>query len=383
MAHVRPLARKDGKVAYEVRWRDNGMFKQRTFKVKREAERFALRIEDEIAKGQTTEVYVKRSTTVREVVEASMAVDAHKLKPRTLAGYRLIYDATILPRFGDKRIAAVTSQDVEKWVQELAADGMAPGTVRNHFRALGKVFRYAVRHRLIPANPAAGTPLPRATGAQAFQPKFLTPDEIERLASELDAFAPYGLLVRFAAYTGLRAGELAALRIRDINLLRKEVRVERTLHRVKGKGWQVGTPKSARSTRTVPILHAELLADLHAYLAEHPRRADAEAWLWPGHTPRSPLPDWDRTFDYGSFYGMVFKPALARTGLAGTRFHDLRHTYASLMFAAGIEPYKVSRWMGHGSLAITDQVYAHLYVLDHAADAARVASLLEGRAQEA
>lgn len=106
--------------------------------------------------------------------------------------------------------------------------------------------------------------------------------------------------------------------------------------------------------------------------------SELQATFWPGapHVPRSPIPDWERTFDYGSFYGMAFKPALSRAGLTGTRFHDLRHTYASLMFAAGIEPYKVSRWMGHGSLAITDQVYAHLHVLDHSADATRVESLL-------
>lgn len=380
MAHVRKLERGDGKVAYEVRWRDGGKFRQRTFKVARQAERFALKIENELAEGTTTDPYVKRSTTVAEAVEACLAVDAHKLKPRTLAGYRLIYDATVLPHFGSKKIAAVTSQDVEKWVQGLVAQGMAPGTVRNHFRALGKVFRYAVRHRLIPSNPAAGTPLPRATGEQVFAPQFLTPAEVERLARELDAFHPYGLLVRFAAYTGLRAAELAALRVRDINLLRKEVRVERTVHRVKGE-MVVGSPKSARSTRTVPILHGPLVADLRAYLATHPHRADPDAALWPGHAPRTPVPDWDDAFDHGRFYGLFFKPALRRAGLAGTRFHDLRHTYASLMFAAGIEPYKVSRWMGHGSLAITDTVYAHLYVLDHDADAARLASFVGERAR--
>lgn len=330
MAHVRTLDRKDGKTAYEVRWRDGGKFKQRTFKVKREAERFALRIEDEIAKGETTDVYVKRSTTVREVVEACLAVDEHKLKPRTIAGYRLIYEATVLPRFGSKRIAALTSQDVEKWVQDLATGGMSPGTVRNHFRALGKVFRYAVRHRLISANPAEGTALPRTTGADRFQPKFLTPEHVERLASELDDFAPYGLLVRFAAYTGLRAGELSALRIRDVNLLHKEVRVERAVQRVKGE-LVVGTPKSERSTRTVPILHADVMSELRDYLAEHPHRADPDAALWPGHAPRMPLPDWSEPFDHGRFYYLFFKPALTRARLTGMRFHDLRHTYASLI----------------------------------------------------
>src|SRR5690606_19441062 len=156
--------------------------------------------------------------------------------------------------------------------------GLAPATVRNHYRALSKVLRYAVRHQLIAHNPAEGVALPRRTGGDAFEPVYLTPEQVERLARELDPTWPYGLLVRFAAYTGLRAAEIAGLRVRDVNLLRREVRVERTLHRVTG-GWRVGQPKSARSTRSVPLLHGGLLADMAAYLGEHPHRSDPDAWL--------------------------------------------------------------------------------------------------------
>ena len=83
-----------------VRWRQAGRFKQRTFKAKREAERFALRIEDEVEQGNFTDVYVRRSKTVREVVEASMRASAGKLKPRTLVDYEQAYRLHILPVFG-------------------------------------------------------------------------------------------------------------------------------------------------------------------------------------------------------------------------------------------------------------------------------------------
>lgn len=375
MAHVRELTRADGKRAYEVRWRAGGKFKQRTFTVERAAERFALRVEDEVQRGNSTELYTRRSKTVGEVVEASMAVAATKLKPRTLLSYRQCYDRHVLPALGTRRIAAVTSSDVEKWVVDLHASGLSPATVRNTFVALNKVFRYAVRHQLVAANPCTGTELPRATGEAVFKPHFLTPIEVEAVAAVLDEHPPYGLVVRFAAGTGLRAGELAALQVHDINLMRREVLVRRTVQRVRG-GWVVGEPKSARSTRNVPLLSGELLADLVAYLGEHPERHRPEAPLWPGRGVGSHALDWERPFDHQSFYRWYFKPACARAGLTDVRFHDLRHSYASMLLAAGVEVYKVSRWMGHANISTTDSIYAHLYPGDHSADAERLASYL-------
>lgn len=112
--------------------------------------------------------------------------------------------------------------------------------------------------------------------------------------------------MRFAAFTGLRAGELGALRIRDVLLMRRgheTVQVRRTVSRVAG-GWEVGTPKSERSTRDVPI-PPTVADELRAYLEDHPRRADPDAPLWPGRVQggygngKSAL-DWARPFDVDS-----------------------------------------------------------------------------------
>jgi hypothetical protein len=138
MAHVRTHKRGDGSAAYEVRWRQAGRFKQRTFKVRRDAERFALRVEDEVEQGNSTDIYVRRSNTVREVVEASMKAAEGKLKPNTLAGYELAYRLHLLPTFGTRRVTSVTSQDVERWVAELSAKGLSPASVRGTFVALNK-----------------------------------------------------------------------------------------------------------------------------------------------------------------------------------------------------------------------------------------------------
>jgi len=205
------------------------------------------------------------------------------------------------------------------------------------------------------------------TGGSVFAPVFLTGPQIEALADRLDEQHPYGLLVRFAAYTGLRAAEMAGLRVRDVNLKAAHVEVRRSLQHMSGE-WVAGTPKSARSTRNVPLVNRALVAELRAYLMEHPNSGDPDALLWPGRAVGGThRPDWSRVFDVASFRRNYLRPALAAAGLGEMRFHDLRHTFASLMLAAGFPPYEVSRWLGHANLATTDSIYAHLYPSDYTA----------------
>ncbi len=269
---------------------------------------------------------------------------------------------------------------MEKWVAELSAKGLAPATVRNTYVALNKVFRYALRHNHVTRNPCTGTPLPRTV--RKFESRFLTPYEVEALAAELDAYPPYGLLVRLAVYTGLRAAEIAGLQVRDLDLMRRRLTVRRTVQRVEG-GWLVGAPKSDKSRRTVP-LRGDLAAALAAYMALHPAPHDREAALWPGRVrgggvrSKSAL-DYGRAFDHQSFYRYYFRPAAARVGLDGVRFHDLRHTYASIMAALGVDVFKVSRWMGHANVSTTTSIYTHLFEDDFADDMTRVDAYVGGR----
>ncbi|MEW2425019.1 tyrosine-type recombinase/integrase [Streptomyces nigra] len=398
MAHIREVPRANNGVAYEVHWRQNGRKQQKTFKTEPQAERWVTRIELELEAGRNTAVHTQRKT-VKDVVEASMAASAGKLKPRTFKSYRSTYDCHVLPAFGGWKITALDPEAVEHWVAGLSASGLKPATVRNTYVALNKACRYALRHGWIVSNPCAGVELPKfaADGSAGFEPKFLTPAQVETLAAHLAEKQPlYGLLIRMAAYTGLRAGELAALRVRDVNLFRRHLEVRRTQHRKKGEGWVYTTPKSKRSSRNVP-LRASLVQELNAYMATHPHRNNPDAALWPGqkaggytHGKRGTRGgaqsggesgtqlDYSRTFDIGNFYKHRFKPALSSVEVVSAgipmdlRFHDLRHTYASIMAAAGVELRKVSRWMGHASINTTDSIYTHLFHTDYADDMARV-----------
>src|SRR5690606_23876217 len=138
MAHVRTLQRTDGTRAYEVRWRDGAKFRQRTFKIKREADRFALKMEQKVAEGVSTTTDVRRGVTVAEVVTASLAASIPNLKPRTYGSYVAVYDRHVLPVLGGRRVASVTPQQVQDWVLGLHERGLSPATCRNVFVALNK-----------------------------------------------------------------------------------------------------------------------------------------------------------------------------------------------------------------------------------------------------
>ena len=378
MAHVREIVRKDGATVYESRWRQNGKFKQRTFKVKRDAERFALRVEDEIEKGNSTDIYVKRSKTVADIVEALMVGARDELKPSTFNSYRASYDNHVLPSFGQRRITSVTSQEVEDWVRSLKHDkGLSSATVRNNFVALTKVFKYAQKHDLVVRNPCSVIKTPQSHHEEeSFVAQLLTGRQVETAAALLDARHPSGLLLRFAAYTGLRAGELAALQIGDVDLLHGEIQVRRSTLRLKG-GWVTGKPKSKRSIRDVPILSSDLRERMEEYLDGHPRRHEPSAALWPGRAPSSGAADYERTFDATNYLRWYLRPALRELGMPEIRLHDLRHIAASLWLASGIPPYKVSRWLGHASLATTDKVYSHLYPSDHESERSALDAYLQ------
>ncbi len=389
MAHVRAVPRADGHDSYEVRWRQHGKFRQRTFHKRREAERFALQVESELEDGQNTAVHQRRGTTVAQARAALVEEDKLKLKPRTLVSYQQAYDNHIHAVFGARRLSTVTRDEVQAWVTSLSVDKqLAPATVHSTFVALRKVFRHALAGNHLRHDPCQKIALPAGRHEEEPVGRALSADEVDRLATALDAYTPYGLIVRFLAGTGLRRSELAGLRVRDVNLLRGHVEVRQTVQQIKDRGWHTDSPKSKTSRRDVPLLDPDLRNDLAAYLAQHPRRHEPDAGLWPGrraggythgrqHDGSHELGalDYTRQFDPASFYRYYFKPAAARAGLGPVRLHDLRHTFGSMLAASGTDVYKVSRWLGHYDVAITSRIYLHLYPNDHEAEALRLAAL--------
>jgi integrase len=260
------------------------------------------------------------------------------LKPKTRAGYESILRTHLRGAFGTWAIAAIQPEDVERFVAQLVAAGKAPRTVRNAYRALSAIMAAAVRNRRLAASPCVGIALPRP------QPKDmrpLTPAEVERLAA---ASGEWGDLIYFAAYTGCRWGEIAGLRVGRVRF--GVVDIIESASEVAG-GIQFVAPKNGRSrTVRLPAFVMELIARRLA------GRDPSELVF--ANPEGGPL-------RHTVFLRKVFHPASKAAGLGSVRFHDLRHTCAALLIAQGAHPRAIMERLGHSTIAVTMDVYGHLF----------------------
>jgi integrase len=361
MAFLKERPRADGRSSFVVCWTDiAGRECQRTYRSKATAGR-ALR--ERVAQEARDEVPDEAASRERfeTVADAWLATTRRRVKARTAEGYEELLRTRIVPAFGTRKIGSITSREIEEWLGSLSDLGLAIKTVRNAYTPLVATFKYAQRHNMIRSNPCSGVDLPARPDEAEFEGQPLTRDEVAALAVELDRWEPYGLAGRLLAGVGLRAAEFAALRIGDLDVDRGAVSVVRTLARNrKTDEWIVGTPKSRRGRREVPILDDQLLADLANYLRDHPRSGERDAPLFYGRAIGGHTPDPSKPFDPDVFYQWHLKPAARRVGIPHLRVHDLRHTAATLWHEDGIPLSVISRWLGHASVAVTDRIYVHL-----------------------
>ena len=168
------------------------------------------------------------------------------LEPKTRAGYESNLRRRVLPRFAGVPVAAVEGLDVRRFVAELAEAGDAPGTIRNTFNVLHLVFATALESGALRTNPCRGLRLPRSRRQEML---FLEPPQLLSLA---DAITPrYRALILVAGYTGLRAGEIGALRGGRVDLVRGTLTVQESLAEVKGK--LIFGPTKTHAIRTVRL----------------------------------------------------------------------------------------------------------------------------------
>ncbi|TFV89596.1 site-specific integrase [Blastococcus sp. CT_GayMR16] len=367
---------------YVARWREvdpttgKARVRDKTFLSETAARQYRARVEHTQATGTYVDPQAGKVTFADVADQWLATASTSDIRPQTLEKYRRNLANYALPAFGRRRLDSITSRDVELWLRGLRTthgQPLMPATVRRAYFPLQATFRYARQHNVIAINPCEGqtVKVPKAlpTGREEVEGHFLSLTQVAALASKCAETDPVdGLLVRFAGGVGLRASEIAGLRVRDLRLARREVHVERTAKNVPGTGWVFEEPKSKKSRRRVPILDDELLHDLGLYLAGHPRRDELDAPFWPGRGRTGP--DYGQTgadhlWNQQAFYRNVYRPAVAAVGLpadphTGVRFHDLRHTCGSQWLADGHEMFSVSRWLGHSSVAFTADVYGHV-----------------------
>jgi integrase len=319
----------------------------RHFPRKVDAERWEAASRSAITRGDWTDP-ARAKVTVG--IWAAQWLEAQvQLKPTTRARHGVALRRQVLPTWGNMPLSAISYAEVSAWVQRLTASGLAPATVRYAHRVFSMIMGHAVRDGRISRNPADGVRLPRVLREE---PVFLNHAQVAALAN---ACEPYGLLVRFLAYTGLRWGEMSALRVSRLDLQRRRVNVAVAFSEVRGQLIE-GTPKS-HHRRSVPLPRF-LVDELAAHIDG--KAKDALVFTAPNGGPLRNT----------NFRPRFFTPAAESVGLTGLTPHDLRHTAASLAVAAGANVKAVQRMLGHASAAMTLDVYADLFEddLDHVAE---------------
>jgi integrase len=269
-------------------------------------------------------------------------------KKSTLTAVKSILATWLEPHFGERAIDSITSADVVNLMRRMEAGGcrrdkpVGPKSIRNYIGTLSALFNFAERKGWAGGNPARGVTLPAADRNEDI--RFLEPEEVEALADSVVA-GPYEAVDRAlyvtAAMTGLRQGELVALRWRDVDWTAARIRVRQNY--VLG---EFGTPKSKRSTRSVPM--ADPVAGELDRLSKASRSRD----------------DGDLVFADPHTGGPLSKAAIVRRYRRalkaaqldhGHRFHDLRHTFGTRMAAAGVPMRTLQEWMGHRDIETTQR----------------------------
>ncbi len=277
-------------------------------------------------------------------------------KPSALRSYDAGMKARVLPVFEGAKVSALELRDLQDLADQLLADGHDPSTIRNTFMGLRAFYRRAVARGDVALNPTAGLQLPAVRGRRD---RIATVSEADKLLAAL----PDGdrAVWSTAFLGGLRRGELMALDVTHVfdgNEVASLIAVDRSYDPVAG---EFITPKSHAGTRRVPVTR-----ELRAYLTTHQQRLGRSTGLLFGRTATRPFDD--------RALKLRAEKAWHAAGLTPITLHEARHTYASLLIAAGVNSKAVSTYMGHASITITLDRYGHLFP----GNEAEAADLLDG-----
>ena len=339
----------------------SGKRKQQTSTVrgsKKDAERELRAVLTRIEGG----AYVKPAKlTVGEYLEQWLqSYVSSNVGPRTRERYVEIVHAHLIPALDSIPLIALRSQHIQTYYGKALKSGRRDGngglsaqTVQHHHRVLYEALKHAVKHGILIRNIAEAVDPPRPEHKEMVT---LAPEQVNKL---LDAVrdTPYYNLFYIAIYTGLRRSELLALRWSHIDLDLATLSVVETLHQLHNREFVFRQPKSKKGRRLVA-----LSPSLAILLREHKQKQELDRMM----LGKLLLPN-DLVFSNPD--GSPLQPdgitkaftRIARSiGLYGVRFHDLRHTHATLMLCQGIHPKIVSERLGHSSIAITLDTYSHV-----------------------
>lgn len=298
-----------------------------------------------------------RPSTVAEFLTGWLEASRQRIRPATWRQYEGAVRVYLTPALGRLTLDKLTPTDVERMTAGLIASGRSPRTAALARIVLRRALADAQRDGLVHRNAAALARPPRVPSRSLTAGRdYLTASDLRRLVSAAKVH-PLGPLVTLAATTGLRQGELLGLAWTDIDEAGATLTVRRSLAR-SWDGWALAEPKTAHSRRTINLADAALPALRRQHeLQDAARAAVGAAWQ-----DRDSLVFTDaigRPLDGGAVT-KAFHALLDAAGLPSIPFHGLRHSAATAMLGAGVSLRTVADQLGHSTITVTANVYAHV-----------------------
>lgn len=294
------------------------------------------------------------SITVERFLREWLDITRHEVRPGTWRRYEQMVRLHAIPSIGQLKLSRLGPAHLQKLYADCLSKGLQPGTVRQLHAVLRRALGQAARWGTAPRNVATLVSPPRVP-RRRMNP--LTADESRRLLHVAQGHRLEALFV-LAITTGMRIGELQALRWQNVDTDNGWLQIEHTLTRGADGSVQLTEPKSARARRRIALTPGAAGA-----LCQH-RRRQAEERLKLG----AAWDDWGLVFanqigrptDERNFTRHIYHPLLDQAGISRRRFHDLRHTAATLLLQQGVHVKIVSEMLGHATVAITLDTYSHV-----------------------
>lgn len=337
--------RPDGR--YRARYRGaDGKERAKHFDKRGDAVRWLEIQQGNVARGDWVDPALGR-VTIREWAPTWLASKS-ALKPTSRRSYEELWRTRVEPRWGSVPLSRVTYGDVLTWTASLTGEGLSPSRVGQCLLVLKQLLELAVLDGRLSRNVAKGVKAPRPVRGEQ---RFLTHEQLALLANECGHVGgdQYRTMVLFLGYTGLRWGEVRALRVKHIDLMRRRVEVRDNIPDGYTEADTVAPKSHRRRTVPLPALVAELLAEVVAG-----RSQDDLVFV----------NSVGRLLDNSGFRRNVFDRAVEVLGLNPFTPHNLRDSAASLAVSAGANVKVVQRMLGHASAAMTLDVYSGLFTED-------------------
>ena len=276
------------------------------------------------------------------------------VRPRTFIRYRELIQLHILPALGKVKLQKLSPQHLQKFYNQKLEQGSAPQSVKHMHRLLHKALNDALKWNLVSRNVCDAVEAPRVPKMEM---KVLNSEQAQKFL-EAAKGDPLEALYVLALTTGMRRGELLALKWEDIDFLHGQLQVQRTIARIADKGFVVSEPKTPKSRRSIHLASIAIEALKHHRILQHEIRLlagpswDDQSWVFCNTL--------GRPIEAGNMLRRSFLPLLAKAGLQKIRFHDLRHSAATLLLSTGTHPKIVQELLGHSQISMTLDTYSHV-----------------------